>query len=159
MRMLTQERAKYAYDAVMEVREVNKENLDVQEKYSSYVKSAPIMILNNGLSSTLAFYLSKIGLGEDIDYKRVKEKISTLTPSKKAYAHLYYHIAKWLAEKANNGKGLTNGKDPLKFLIKDADSLQVMNLTRETIVLLDWMRRFAAAILREEGVDEKRYGF
>ncbi|WP_456321298.1 type III-B CRISPR module-associated protein Cmr5 [Palaeococcus sp. (in: euryarchaeotes)] len=155
MRILTQERAKYAYKAVMEVS--SEKNPEVPEKYSSYVKSAPIMVLNNGLSNTLAFYLSKIGLSEDIDYERVNEKISTLnSPSKKAYACLYYHISKWLAKEANNGKGLTNGKDPLKFLMEDADSLQVMNLTRETIALLDWIRRFAAAILKEEGVNENR---
>ncbi|WP_457550530.1 type III-B CRISPR module-associated protein Cmr5, partial [Archaeoglobus sp.] len=45
---------------------------------------------------------------------------------------------------------LTNGKDPLKFVMEDADVTKVMQVTQETIMLLNWMKRFADAMLEKE---------
>jgi len=157
MRTNEQNRAKFAYDAILEVKS---DKSDIQKKYSSYVKSAPVLILSNGLPSTLAFYLSKMKLKDSTKYTDIKSEIDKYRASKPnkfenkservAYAYLFYHISWWLAEKANNGRGLTNGKDPLKFMLEEADVFKVIQLTRESIALLNWMRRFADAMLEKE---------
>lgn len=157
MKTLEQRRAKFAYDAVLEVKN---DKSEIQKKYSSYVKSAPVLILSNGLPQTLAFYLSKMKMKDDVEYTLVKSELENYRNGKPnkfenkferiAYAYLYYHISKWLAEESNNGVGLTSGKDPLKYLISEADVARVMQLTREAIELLNWMKRFADAMLEKE---------
>jgi CRISPR-associated protein Cmr5 len=157
MRTLEQERAKFAYDAISEVK---KESSDVQNKYSSYVKNASVLILSNGLSATLAFYLSKIKMKDGTSYKDVRSEIDKhkaeqqirfeSKPERVAYAYLFCHISEWLAEKSNNGAGLTDGEDPLTFIIRKADVLKVMQLTQESLALLNWMKRFADAMLERE---------
>lgn len=157
MRTLEQERAKFAFDAISEVKN---DKPKIQEKYSSYVKSAPALILTNGLLATLAFYLSKIKLKLDTDYHFVKSELEKHKRNEQnvfenkeeriAYAYLYCHISEWLAQKSNGGRGLTNGKDPSKFIRKDADVSKLMQLTQETILLLNWMKRFADAMLEKE---------
>jgi len=159
MRNLEQERAKFAYEAVAKVKEVSDSgNKDIQKKYASYVKSAPVIILTNGLASTLAFYLSKIK-EKDTEYTKIGEKLKEFENGAKAfenkverisYAYLFYQISEWLAKKANNGRGLTRGKDPLKFICSEANVHQMMQLEREAINLLNWMRRFADAMLEKE---------
>jgi len=157
MRTLEQERAKFAYNAILEVKN---DKPEVQKKYSSYVKSAPVLILSNGLPTTLAFYLSKMKLKDSTEYTNVKSEINKYKANEPnkfenkservAYAYLFYHISKWLAEKSNNGKGLTGGRDPLKFMVKEADILKIIQLTKESIALLNWMKRFADAMLEKE---------
>ena len=160
LRSLEQERAKFAYEAVAKVKEVSDfmNKKEIQKKYASYVKSAPVLILTNGLSNTLAFYLSKIK-EKEIEYTKIGEKLKKLGSGEKAfenkaeriaYAYLFYQISKWLAEKANNGRGLTKGNDPLKFICNEANVQLVMQLTREAINLLNWMKRFADAMLEKE---------
>lgn len=157
MRTIEQERAKFAYDAISEVK---RENSDVQKKYSSYVKNASVLILSNGLSATLAFYLSKMKMKDGTKYTDIKSEIDKhkagqqnefeSKPERVAYAYLFYHISEWLAEKSNNGAGLTNGEDPLTFIVREANVLKVMQLTRESLALLNWMKRFADAMLEKE---------
>lgn len=157
MRNLEQDRAKFAHEVISEVK---KENKEIQKKYSSYVKSSPVLILSNGLGATLAFYLSKMKLKKDTDYRFVKSELEKHRRKEKnafedktervAYAYLYYHISEWLAEKSNRNKGLTTKKDPLEFIREDADVFRFMQLTRETIALLNWIRRFSDAMLEKE---------
>ncbi len=152
LRSLEQDRAKFAYNVVSDVKGKSKE---IQKKFSSYVKNSPVLILSNGLSQTLAFYLSKMKIKSDVEYKSVKSELEKPDgfenkSERIAYGYLYYYISKWLAEESNCGRGLTNGKDPLKFVMEDADVTKVMQVTQETIMLLNWMRRFADAMLEKE---------
>ena len=152
LKSLSQKRADFAYKAVLEVKEESKE---VQKKYSSYVKSAPALILSNGLPASLAFYFSKMKIKSESDYKAVQEELKKEDKFENkaeriAYAYLYTHISEWLAEKTESGKGLTNGKDPLKYLIEDATVYDVMRLSREALELLNWLKRFADAMLEKE---------
>lgn len=93
-----------------------------EEEYARYVKSVPALILTNGLGSTLAFYKSK---------------------GKGAYEELYNHINEWL-----NERNLCNG-DVLEWIM-NTNSLKVLQATREVLALLNWMRKFAKAMLKEE---------
>ncbi|WP_099211677.1 type III-B CRISPR module-associated protein Cmr5 [Thermococcus henrietii] len=138
-RTLEQERAKFAYEKVSEVR---REDEDTQGRYVSYVKSAPVLILTNGLGQALAFYLSKLDKPINVDYKAINPK-GFPKGDKMAYAYLYRHIAEWLA------KRVTNGEDPLKYYMEH-DGMSAIRLTDETIALLSWLKRFADAMLRKE---------
>ncbi len=100
---------------------------DVKDKpfeaeYARYVKNAPAMILTNGLGSTLAFYRSK---------------------KKKAYDTLYEHINEWL-----ESRGFYSG-DAIDFIM-NADSAKVFQATQEVLALLDWMKKFAKTMLKED---------
>jgi CRISPR-associated protein Cmr5 len=158
MKVLEHERAKFAFSAVSEVKE--DKSPEVQKKYSTYVKSAPIMMLSNGLPATLAFYLSKMKMRDNTTYVVVGKEIEKYKAGQEnkfenkservAYAYLFYHISKWLAEGSNCGRGLTNREDPLQFILKSADILRVLQLTREALFLLSWMKRFADAMLEKE---------
>ncbi|AEH24489.1 type III-B CRISPR module-associated protein Cmr5 [Pyrococcus yayanosii] len=149
LRSLEQERAAYAYECVKEVKE---EDEKTQGRYAAYVKSAPVLILTNGLGQTLAFYLAKIGKNiDEVDYKSIDPKSIEGGGDKKAYAYLYKHIARWLAEDIGCHKSLTNGTDPLKYIIsQNSTSLDVMLLTEEALFLLNWLKRFADAMLKKD---------
>ncbi|MEQ9714984.1 MAG: type III-B CRISPR module-associated protein Cmr5 [Candidatus Asgardarchaeia archaeon] len=136
MRTLEQERAKYAFDVVHEVKEKSSK---VQESYNSYSKKAAVLILTNGLGNTLAYYKSKF---KGKKFEELEED------DEKAYCLLYKHINNWLLRKINVAGNCE--KDVLEWIIKDATSLQVYLLTREVVLLLNWIKRFADAELERE---------
>jgi len=160
---MEQRRAKFAYDKVLEVKRSDQKT---QEKYNSYVKSAPVLILTNGLGQALAFYQSKIKTGAEIagpagvvestdgtrrvPFTKLSEEIGKkMTVEKKfsadrlAYAYLYKHISEWLAQT------VTNGQDPLMYYT-ESNSLEAIRMTEEAIAFLNWLRRFAEAMLKED---------
>jgi len=168
---MEQRRAKFAYDKVLEVatlsiRDSNdiERGPDVGSKYRSYVKSAPVLILTNGLGGALAFYQSKIKAGAEITgseseeesepgrvpFTRLPEKIrenmeteGEFSVDRLAYAYLYKHIAEWLAQT------VTNSQDPLQYYIT-SNSLEAIRMTEEAIAFLNWLKRFAEAMLKKE---------
>ena len=93
-----------------------------ESDYARYVKNAPAMILTNGLGSTLAFYKSK---------------------RKVAYDTLYEHINEWLRK-----RGFCEG-DAIKCII-NTDSTRIFQATQEVLALLNWMKKFAKAMLEED---------
>ncbi|MCW7078434.1 MAG: type III-B CRISPR module-associated protein Cmr5 [Canidatus Methanoxibalbensis ujae] len=123
LRSLEQERAKYAWECIQEVKE---EGEELQKNYNSYVKKAPTLIQTNGLPNALAFY-----------YNRRKRE--------KAYELLYKHIADW-----NQVKRIRGDKEFLLWIVEDASSMDVFQVTGEVIALLNWMKRFAEAELKGE---------
>ncbi|ALV63532.1 CRISPR-associated RAMP Cmr5 [Thermococcus sp. 2319x1] len=146
LRTLEQERAKFAYE---KVREVMNADENVQKKYSSYVKSAPALIMTSGLGQTLAFYLSKLEKKGEADCESIIP-IKEEKAEKIAYAYLYKHICEWLAER----RKLTDNRDPLKFYL-EADALEAITLTQETLALLNWLKKFADAMLEKEKDQER----
>jgi len=129
LRNLEQERAKYAWKCIQEVKEKSKE---LKEKYNSYVKRAPTLIQTNGLPNAFVFYYSKWKKGE------------------KAYELLYNHIVNWDLVKRMRGE-----REFLSWITEDASSLDVFQATKEIIALLNWMKRFAEAELEsKEGEEE-----
>ncbi|MEM2175639.1 MAG: type III-B CRISPR module-associated protein Cmr5 [Candidatus Bathyarchaeia archaeon] len=123
LKTLEQERADYAWECIQDVK--NEKDKQTRKNYNSYVKNSLALIQAAGLGHTLAFYYNK---------KRKNER---------AYELLYNHIDEWLK------KRLTNNQDSLKWIIKGASSIKVLQATREVIALLNWMKRFAEAELEE----------
>jgi CRISPR-associated protein Cmr5 len=130
LRSLDQDRAKFAWEKIREVKTKYKESEDA---YNSYVKKSPTLILTNGLGNTLAFFYSKFG-------SRPK-----LSPDERAYKLLYDHLNEW----CKNQKIVTD--DILKWTVRDASSLDVFRITNEVMAILSWLKRFAEAELNEEG--------
>lgn len=142
LRSLEQERAKYAWYCINEIKREEDNNLE--DKYKSYVKKAPSYILVNGLGNTLAFFKSKFGgseKSEDKEDKKANED-KKVSKDKEAYEALYNHINKWFQ------KRFKAEEDILEWITLKASSIDVFKVTKETIALLNWMRRFAEAELK-----------
>ncbi|HDN82932.1 MAG TPA: type III-B CRISPR module-associated protein Cmr5 [Candidatus Altiarchaeales archaeon] len=134
LRSLEQKRAKYAWECIQKVRG----NIEQEDKYKSYVRSAPSYIQINGLGNTLAFYKSKF----EADLRKKGE--NELSADKRAYKLLYDHLNGWRKE-------LRGGKDILEWIRdENTSSLMVFQATKEIIALLNWMKRFAEAELRDK---------
>jgi len=152
IREIEQERASFAFKVVSDIKDKYSQNKKVQGKYSSYAEKAPTIILNNGLGATLAFFLSKLEKPiDDVDYKSINPE-SFGNAENIAYAFLYKHLSTWLAE--GNGKdsafsGLTNGEDPLKYIMEKT-AIDVAISTEEALSILNWIKKFAKAMLEEE---------
>jgi len=133
-----QQRAKCAWD---DISDVNKKGDDIKKKYRSLVLKSSILILTNGLGQTAAFFASK---------SQPKEKTS---PSADNIAHslLLKHLWRWL----ENGKICkasqieTQESHKLAFWITQATTDQYRLATTETLRYLQWLRRFAEAVLPE----------
>ncbi|ASJ17202.1 hypothetical protein A3L04_09055 [Thermococcus chitonophagus] len=168
---------------------------ELEEKMSSYISKAPVLVLTNGLGQTMAFFASKAeerpfkiprlandflnakkehesvkdelkwimehGKSEEEKKKAEKEleqlkkkvmnsanrvKSFLLNPSTTAYLILYASIQKWLWKRDI----IPENKDFLEWFTKDADSLVLIQATREVLELLKWMVRFADAMLEGE---------
>ncbi len=138
LKSLEQERAKYAWECIQEVKNNSKDEL--KGKYKSYVRDASALIQINGLGNTLAFYKSKIG-----------PKKESLSPDKGAYSMLYKHINEWIKKKRKEIN------DVLEWIISEnTSSMDVFNVTMEILSFLGWLKRFAEAELSEgENKNEK----
>lgn len=94
-----------------------------QKDYCTYIRRASTLILSNGLGNTLAFWKAKGG---------------------EAYTRLYEHINKWFSERYPEETDILNW-----IKSKATSSLEVFKETRETLLLLSWMKKFAEAELEE----------
>ncbi|MCW3132711.1 MAG: type III-B CRISPR module-associated protein Cmr5 [Methanophagales archaeon] len=160
LRSLEQERAKFAFESIFQVKERGEEDRELEKKYRSHVRSASTLILTNGLGNALAFYQSKFEPGTkietpgDVENFINRDNFNNLKPEKRSYALLYFYLSKWLAGKGSDQVNVTEGNDPLQWAINNATSLEVLQATQETLALLNWMKRFAQAILEEEKEEE-----
>ena len=116
-----QERAKIAWDLV------NKVPSSLIDSYASLAKSAPIMILTNGLGQTLAFFISK------------KSKECNL---------LYEHLSKWLSDNVV----WTQDGDLIERVVNEEVPGYKM-ATEEALAFLAWVKRFATALSKEGETD------
>lgn len=152
LRSLEQERANYAWRCIQEVKNFG---TDVENKYKSYVKSTSSYIQINGLGNTLVFYKSKF----EADFKKYFEELrkkglddekasedafKKLSNDKKAYKLLYDHLNGWFKEYFKEHKDILNW-----IIDENTSSIKVFQVTREIISLLNWMKRFAEAELRD----------
>lgn len=115
------ERARKALACVQEIKKEEKPELE--KKYSSYVKSAPSMILANGLGQSLAFWKAK-AVGDKIDAK--------------AYKFILTHLDKNVE------------KDIFNKVINEYSSEQYRIVTAKTLEFLKWLKKFATAELKSD---------
>lgn len=127
LRSLEQDRAKYAWQKIVEVKNLN--NHTLSSRYLSYVERSATLILTNGLGNTLAFFRSKFG-----------EK-NGLSIEEQAYKILYNHLNDWFKQQ----KEIDN---LLNWIVNEASSLDVFEETNEALALISWLKRFANAELK-----------
>lgn len=93
-------------------------------EYTNLAKAAPALIMNNGLMQTLAFFEDK---------------------NKAHHQALARQLRRWVMMRAGGGD-----KDPgfkqLMDMLLIADSASYRQATEETLLLLRWIRQFAAAL-------------
>jgi CRISPR-associated protein Cmr5 len=121
---LEQQRATKAWELVSQVKE-DPRGTKFQNEYNSWVKKVPVLILTNGLGQTLAFLPSK-GDG-------AKER-------------LYQHLSIWLMGQMSWSPQAHQKTDLLECLIQEP-SATYRRATVETLAFLNWLKRFADALL------------
>ncbi|MGI9211318.1 MAG: type III-B CRISPR module-associated protein Cmr5 [Methylococcaceae bacterium] len=120
MQTLQQQRARYALEKVKAA--VTKSTFE-SKAFKSQAESFPAMIRMNGLGPAAAFYLSKDG----------------------AHKRLYTILSDWLTQNHQPYEG-----KPLLEGITTGDSQQYRLAQAEALMLLDWIKRFAKALVTEE---------
>ena len=132
LKSLEQERARYAWKCIMEIKK--EKNGELEKKYKSYVKKAPTLIQNSGLGNTLAFYKSKSS--ESSQKKGERQE---------AYEKIYNHLKRWF--QIRSGKK----EDILHWIISEkTSSIEVFKTTKKIILLLNWMKKFVESELKGE---------
>ncbi len=122
-RTIEQERANHAWQCVNEVKDK-----PFAGDYRTIAVKTPSLILTNGLGQTLAFLKAK-GKGDPSDEHEV----------------LYQHMSNWLKQQ------LKLNDDLLEWIVNSANSQQYRLATMEALALLQWLKRFAEAILPKGG--------
>lgn len=108
------------------------------KEYVGIAKSAPALIVSNGLMQTLAFY-------------RAKSK-------RKAYELVLDQTCQWLAERlageplADGGRFPDSGRDfsTIMNALFQCDSDLYRRATRESLELFKWIRHFADAVNKDQ---------
>lgn len=100
------------------------EGVALSDQYKDLAKAAPALIMNNGLMQTLAFYQDK---------------------NKPHHQALASHLRRWIMVRAGGADKDPGFQDLMKDLLK-ADSSQYRQATEEALLLLRWIRQFAAAL-------------
>ena len=91
------------------------------EAYAKFAKAAPALIMNNGLMQSLAFF------------------------HEKGHHELEGHLRTWLAARVAELQGANDFPSLMKKLI-DANPASYRQATEEALLLLRWIRQFAAAL-------------
>lgn len=115
---LEQQRAQFAWDCAKEGTAV------AGDEYRNLAKAAPALIMNNGLMQTLAFYQDK---------------------GKPQHMALAGHLRRWIMKRAG-GNGQDPGFQPMMDVLLRAQPDQYRHATDEALLILRWIRQFAAAL-------------
>lgn len=115
---LEQQRAQFAWDCAKEGTAL------ASDEYRNLAKAAPALIMNNGLMQTLAFYQDK---------------------GKPHHMTLAGQLRRWIMKREGG-----NGQDPgfplmMEALLR-AQPDQYRRATDESLLILRWIRQFAAAL-------------
>ncbi|MCK2088272.1 type III-B CRISPR module-associated protein Cmr5 [Thauera aromatica] len=115
---LEQRRAQFAWHCAQEGTQV------AGDEYRNLAKAAPALIMNNGLMQTLAFYQDK---------------------GKPQHLALAAHLRRWIMQRAG-GNGQDPGFQPMMEALLRAQPGQYRQATDEALLILRWIRQFAAAL-------------
>ena len=115
---LEQQRAQFAWDCAKEGTAL------AGDEYRNLAKAAPALIMNNGLMQTLAFYQDK---------------------GKPHHMTLAGQLRRWIM-KREGGNGQDPGFQPMMDVLLRAQPDQYRRATDEALLILRWIRQFAAAL-------------
>ena len=124
-----QERAKVAWETIKNINQ--EKDKQFKREYRSWALKLPTLILTNGLGQSLAFLKSK---GKN-DIKKVEERI-------------YQDLQNWLFENITWGNANQN---ELMERIVNISSDKYRHVTIEALGFLNWLKKFADAVLPKEG--------
>lgn len=128
---LEQGRAAFAYTCAE-----SGANLEKKKEYKSYVKKMPMLIKVNGLGAAVAFAFakgSKNGSAQKND----------------PWGLLYLQLEDWLRQKGN----LKMEQSPLAKALASSESDSYRAATIEVLALLNWVKRFADALIEGDAND------
>ena len=100
------------------------EGVAQSDQYKNLAKAAPALIINNGLMQTLAFYEDK---------------------NKDHHKTLARHLRRWIKFRLD-GTDQDPGFAPLMEKLLQSDSTTYRQASDEALLLLRWIRQFAAAL-------------
>jgi CRISPR-associated protein Cmr5 len=131
---IEQKRAAQAWKDVSDVENQYRDELG--RKYNSLTRSAPAMVQSNGLGQALAFLRAKAG----------REK-------KGEHWLLYSHVSTWVIQELKAQP--KEASDGLLEWVVQQDTPTYRRATTETMAYLNWLKRFAEAILPEAAANEQ----
>ena len=135
MRTLGQKRAEYALEKVLAIPG------DKKKDFKSFSAGAPSMILQNGFGQALAFWLAK-GTDKELNIKEEDKHVV-----------LFDMIWQWLSYEKNDVKNEFVEKDKAvtrtDFIkqLSGMDQSKYLSAQKETLALLEWVKRYANAEL------------
>lgn len=123
-------RAEFAYKRVKQtLQEIKKES--TKKEYRSYLRKIPQMILSSGLGQTLAFVFAKSKEGN-------------------AYKLIYDQITEYLKSDFTSSIKMPPDKNDLIEWVVSLDSHSYRYVTQEIISILNWLKRFAEGMIKDE---------
>lgn len=133
-----QQRADFALKALKENLSGDGDKKNLREEFPQFTAGLPAMILQNGFGQTLAFLLAKATDSKTRNFKK----------NDKHYV-AFQIIKEWLIKNSllQNGQELSIIKE-----ISEMDQADYLQAQRETLAMLEWLKRFANAALFEGGV-------
>ena len=133
LRSMDQERAEFALKKIQAI--LGGPDANHQAEVRRYLNNLPALIRMNGLGQALAFFLTK---------KKKK-------PEDKDTAHetIYYMVSAWLCDASSKGRIFSESADVLTS-ITQSDMAHYMAAQNEALALLQWLKKFAVALLPKE---------
>lgn len=126
LRTMDQQRAEFALNAVDAFARQDKTR---QAELRRYLNQLPALIQMNGLGQALAFFRSKGLQG--------------------SHGDIYSLIGKWLCE-TGPGQVFEGGERDVLRAITSSDMFRYMAAQNEALALLEWLKKFAVAMLEED---------
>ena len=127
LRTMDQERAEYALNKITEI-EQGSDNTR-KEEMRRYITGLPALIRTNGLGQALAFYRTK-GQGSN-------------------HEAIYHLVGTWLCSAESKGRIFSEHADVLTAITR-SDVHPYMAAQNEALALLEWLKKFAVAMLEAE---------
>ncbi len=146
-------RAVFAYRCAEEGKKIITKNQINNEwyeddKYKSYVKKLPSMILSNGLGQTIAFIVSK-------KQKLKKKDNNDIIPGEKAnpknaFDLIYKQITDYLRSDSTIRTQIPPNSCELIEWIINLPSKEYMYVTEEILAFLNWLKKFGEGMIETE---------
>lgn len=127
LRSMDQERAEFALTKIQAI--LDGPDTSHKVKVRSYLNNLPALIRMNGLGQALAFF-------------RMKDEGT-------AHDTIYRMVGAWLCDAGSKGRIFSESADVLSA-ITQSDMAHYMAAQNEALALLQWLKKFAVALLPKE---------